>query len=68
VTFENKALRTPHTAWRSRERSADGHVVRFREPTTMPWGNLALLFRDPDGNLVNLFAPVTKEARVKFGV
>ncbi|WP_083410530.1 VOC family protein [Mycolicibacterium rutilum] len=38
------------------------------EPTTMPWGNRALLFRDPDGNLVNLFTPVTDEARSKFGV
>jgi catechol 2,3-dioxygenase-like lactoylglutathione lyase family enzyme len=36
-------------------------------PTTMPWGNRALLFRDPDGNLVNLFTPVTPEARAKFG-
>jgi hypothetical protein len=26
------------------------------------------LFRDPDGNLVNLFTPVTEEARAKFGV
>ena len=42
-----------------------GEVVT--EPTTMPWGNRALLFRDPDGNLVNLFTPVTDEARVKFG-
>ncbi|ROS75920.1 glyoxalase/bleomycin resistance protein/dioxygenase superfamily protein [Curtobacterium sp. PhB130] len=24
-------------------------------PTTMPWGNRSVLFRDPDGNLVNLF-------------
>ena len=38
------------------------------EPTTMPWGNRALLFRDPDGNLVNLFTPVTGQARAKFGV
>jgi predicted enzyme related to lactoylglutathione lyase len=38
------------------------------EPTTMPWGNRALLFRDPDGNLVNLFTPVTDQARMKFGV
>src|SRR5580693_1758825 len=30
-----------------------------QEPTTMPWGNRSILFRDPDGNLVNLFAPVT---------
>ena len=26
------------------------------EPATMPWGNRSTLFRDPDGNLVNLFA------------
>ncbi|GIM90382.1 VOC family protein [Paractinoplanes toevensis] len=29
-----------------------------QEPTTMPWGNRSLLFRDPDGTLVNLFTPV----------
>jgi predicted enzyme related to lactoylglutathione lyase len=46
-----------------------GHVgAVVTEPTTMPWGHRALLFRDPDGNLVNLFTPVTDEARVKFGV
>ncbi|MFD7503772.1 VOC family protein [Streptomyces sp. NPDC059850] len=28
-----------------------------KEPTTMPWGNRSLLFRDPDGNLVNFFTP-----------
>lgn len=38
------------------------------EPTTMPWGNRALLFRDPDDNLVNLFTPATDKARAKFGV
>jgi predicted enzyme related to lactoylglutathione lyase len=37
------------------------------KPTTMPWGNRALLFRDPDGNLVNFFTPVTPEAIEKFG-
>lgn len=26
------------------------------EPTTMPWGNRSVLFRDPDGNVVNLFS------------
>ncbi|MFD9740546.1 VOC family protein [Umezawaea sp. NPDC059074] len=36
------------------------------EPTTMPWGNRALLFRDPDGNLINFFTPVTPEAIKKF--
>jgi catechol 2,3-dioxygenase-like lactoylglutathione lyase family enzyme len=35
-------------------------------PTTMPWGNRSLLFRDPDGNLVNFFTPVTPAARAKF--
>jgi predicted enzyme related to lactoylglutathione lyase len=36
------------------------------EPTTMPWGNRSLLFRDPDGNLVNFFTPVTPAAMEKF--
>jgi predicted enzyme related to lactoylglutathione lyase len=35
-------------------------------PTTMPWGNRSILLRDPDGNLVNLFTPVTEEAVAKF--
>ncbi|PYI38806.1 glyoxalase [Arthrobacter psychrolactophilus] len=35
-------------------------------PTTMPWGNRSLLLRDPDGNLINLFTPVTSEAIEKF--
>jgi predicted enzyme related to lactoylglutathione lyase len=44
-----------------------GWVSDFvNEPTTMPWGNRALLFRDPDGNLVNFFQPVTPEALHKF--
>jgi predicted enzyme related to lactoylglutathione lyase len=33
-----------------------------QEPTTMPWGNRSLLFRDPDGNLVNYFTPVSPDA------
>lgn len=37
-----------------------------QEPTTMPWGNRSALVRDPDGNLVNLFAPVTEEAIERF--
>jgi len=36
------------------------------EPTTMPWGNRSLLLRDPDGNLINLFAPVSPDAIEKF--
>ena len=44
-------------------------VVRefVQEPTTMPWGNRSLLFRDPDGNLINFFTPVSPEAIKKFG-
>jgi predicted enzyme related to lactoylglutathione lyase len=41
-----------------------GEVVQ--KPTTMPWGNRSFLFRDPDGNLVNFFTPVSEEARKKF--
>lgn len=37
-----------------------------QEPTTMPWGNRSILFRDPDGNLVNYFTPVTEQAIAKF--
>jgi predicted enzyme related to lactoylglutathione lyase len=44
-----------------------GFVTDFvTEPTTMPWGNRSLLFRDPDGNLVNFFTPVTQAAIEKF--
>ncbi|GGJ39971.1 VOC family protein [Streptomyces brasiliensis] len=44
-----------------------GFVTDFvNEPTTMPWGNRSLLFRDPDGNLVNFFTPVTPAAIEKF--
>ncbi|MFF5564783.1 VOC family protein [Streptomyces sp. NPDC012623] len=48
-------------------RNLGGFVVDFvNEPTTMPWGNRSLLFRDPDGNLVNFFTPVTPAAIEKF--
>jgi len=40
------------------------HLVQ--PPTTMPWGNRSLLFRDPDGNLINFFTPVSAAARQKF--
>ena len=33
-----------------------------QEPTLMPWGNRSILFRDPDGNLVNLFTPAAEDA------
>lgn len=37
-----------------------------QKPTTMPWGNRSLLFRDPDGNLINFFTPVSEVAKKKF--
>jgi catechol 2,3-dioxygenase-like lactoylglutathione lyase family enzyme len=59
-----------HIASAAANRSA---IIEFRvgdavvqPPTTMPWGNRSLLFRDPDGNLVNFFTPVTPEALKKF--
>ena len=53
----------------------DAEFVRLQDvvadlvqpPTTMPWGNRSILFRDPDGNLVNLFTPVSAEARARSG-
>jgi predicted enzyme related to lactoylglutathione lyase len=52
----------------------DGEYTRLKplvsewvqQPTTMPWDNRSILFRDPDGNLVNLFTPVTEDAIKKF--
>ncbi|MBF6275156.1 glyoxalase [Nocardia sp. 852002-20019_SCH5090214] len=48
-----------------RELSGAGTEI-VAEPTTMPWGNRSLLVRDPDGNLVNFFTPVTAAAIAKF--
>jgi predicted enzyme related to lactoylglutathione lyase len=30
--------------------------------TMMPWGNMSLLIRDPDGALINLYTPMTPDA------
>ena len=35
-------------------------------PTDMPWGNRSLLVRDPDGNLINFFTPVSTDAQQRF--
>lgn len=51
------------------ERLADylqNNIVQ--KPTTMPWGNKSLLFRDPDGNLVNFFTPITTEVMERLDV
>jgi len=29
-------------------------------PTDQPWGNRSMLFRDPDGNLINFFSPIQR--------
>jgi len=42
----------------------DAHYARLKDqitewvlaPTDMPWGNRSMLFRDPDGNLINFFS------------
>ncbi len=44
--------------------SVGGKLVQ--QPTNMPWGNRSLLFRDPDGNLINFFTPLSKEALERF--
>jgi hypothetical protein len=31
-----------------------------------PWGNRSMLFRDPDGNLINFFTPVSPDAIKKI--
>jgi predicted enzyme related to lactoylglutathione lyase len=48
------------------ERIKDLTTEIVQKPTTMPWGNRSLLFRDPDGNLINFFTPVSPEAIKKF--
>ncbi|SHG94516.1 hypothetical protein SAMN04488109_2580 [Chryseolinea serpens] len=50
------------------ERIKDLTSEVVQKPMTMPWGNRSLLFRDPDGNLINFFTPVSPEAMKKFGV
>ncbi|MET0793285.1 MAG: VOC family protein [Polyangiaceae bacterium] len=39
-----------------RSRLNDASIECVMEPTDMPWGNRSLLLRDPDGNVVNVFA------------
>ena len=48
------------------ERIKDLTIEIVQKPTTMPWGNRSLLFRDPDGNLINFFTPVSPDAIRKF--
>ena len=43
------------------ERIASMGVAWVMLPTTMPWGNRSMIFRDPEGNLLNVFSR-SKEA------
>ena len=36
--------------------------VWVKPPTTQPWGTRSIYFRDPDGNLVDFFAPTKVDA------
>jgi catechol 2,3-dioxygenase-like lactoylglutathione lyase family enzyme len=40
-----------------------GSVEWVKGPTTQPWGTRSIYFRDPDGNLVDFFAPAVKKER-----
>ena len=33
------------------------------EPTDQPWGSRSMLFRDPDGNLINFFSSIRRCSR-----
>ncbi|MFG6486276.1 VOC family protein [Roseateles sp. BYS78W] len=45
----------------------NGKVPWVHAPKLMPWGNKSAQFRDPEGNLVALFTPVTDAAKARFG-
>jgi len=52
----------------------DGHFERLKNdvqvvhaPKTMPWGNRAAQFRDPEGTIVSLYTPVSDAAKQRFG-
>lgn len=40
-------------------------VEPVQAPVDMPWGNRSLLVRDPDGNLINIFTPLSEGARAR---
>ena len=45
------------------ERTRLGSLVSewVQEPRDQPWGNRSMLFRDPDGHLINFFSPINAE-------
>ena len=45
-----------------RNRLTDAPINYVMQPTDQPWGNRSMLLRDPDGNLINIFARITRNA------
>ncbi|MEJ0012254.1 MAG: VOC family protein [Bauldia sp.] len=45
-----------------RSRLGDATIDYAMPPTDMPWGNRSMLLRDPDGNVVNVFARMKRAA------
>jgi uncharacterized glyoxalase superfamily protein PhnB len=45
-----------------RTRLTDAPINYVMQPTDQPWGNRSMLLRDPDGNLINIFARITRNA------
>lgn len=37
-------------------------VTIVMEPRDQPWGNRSMMFRDPDGNLINVYSPIRPTA------
>ena len=42
--------------YRRLQQLADFKIEFIIPPTTLPWGNRSIYFRDPEGNLLNLFS------------
>lgn len=61
-----KAAQNQSAILEFRVRDPDREYARLHDfvkwvkgPTTQPWGTRSIYFRDPDGNLVDFFAPAT---------
>lgn len=57
VEFQAESPAAVDAAYADLQTWADDIV---QPPTDMPWGNRSLLLKDPDGNLVNVFAPLPR--------
>ena len=53
LEFEVDNVDTEFARLKTRSQLAIDFIIT---PTTMAWGNRSIYFRDPDGNLVNLFS------------